>query len=237
MKEVSIHDAADVTLKPAQAIVLYRDEQGSQIYATHHGVREKAGIPYLLPGHALQKRHLAKFAAIAAAQATYQGFVPENLLYTAPNTIAWWTPASIRRVWFAADAPIGETAADVSHPPLVFVATDKDWFVFALNQTTRPGPETELHKAPYFNVWPEGRICTGNVSLPDHPGPDVIADYEHAFFRSRFTHPNDTKLIRRKGGAVRLWMDLLAGAEFPTQCLISRKRSLADTLRTIVKGE
>jgi hypothetical protein len=70
------------------------------------------------------------------------------------------------------------------------------------------------------------------VSTPERIDMDSIKPFEDAFFRSRFTHPNNKQLIHRRGGAERLWLDLLDGAEFPLDRLIDAKKTLAEAIGT-----
>ncbi|WP_331708752.1 PRTRC system protein B [Pandoraea sputorum] len=237
MNQVSIQTKRDSTLLPRSAIVMYRDDGNAHAYATHHPIHITNDVPHLGPGTALNHDHLADFAAVAQKQAAYAGFVPERLVYTQPNLIAWWRPAEKRHVWFATRDAIGERAGVTEHPPLLFAATHRGWYVFALGKNTRPTPDSALYTAPYYNVWQSGMICTGNAQTPKSATPESIKGYEDAFFRSRFTHTNQPKLTKRKGGAAKLWLDLLDGAAFPMSSLIPAGETLASAIHRIATGE
>lgn len=235
--DVKILTGTDTTLTLRGAILCY--EGGSQVYATMHDIVDVAHRPQLGPGRPLSKADLAAFADSVAKATAFRGMVPAELLYTAPNIMAWWRPAALRTVWFdCAEKEIGKASAKVMHPPLVFIATAGDWYVYALTEHTRPHAGSKLYKAPYFNVWASGSICTGNVELPQTVGPESIAAYEDAFFRSRFTHSNDRQLVRYKGGANALWRDQLA---HPDRLLLApphlraRKETLEQAITRIEK--
>src|SRR5258706_5478467 len=98
--------------------------------------------------------------------------------------MAWWRAPCKRTVWFeaedGADEGIGTRHGPASHPALVFAAAGGKWYVFAVKDKGRPGPDTPLYRAPYFNVWKTGEICTGNVRLPAAKRAAAIEAYERA---------------------------------------------------------
>lgn len=208
MSTVHIYSGHDNRLQLTDALLMYRSSDGA-VYATTHPIQietENPGRKIIGAGVPLTKTALAEFAKAVGTATTFDGFVPDNLLYTAPNMIAWWTPASVRKCWFrSTNKFIGTQVAEVAHPALVFVATPGDWFVFALAESTRPAPDTKLQHAPHFNVWDGGRICTGNVDLPSAADTSTMGAYEHAFFNSNFTHPNRTDATKHRGGMTSLW--------------------------------
>jgi PRTRC genetic system protein B len=208
LSTVNIHTGHDTRLQLTDALLMYRSGDGA-VYATTHPIQMETDNParkIIGAGVPLTKTALAEFAKLVGAATSFDGFVPDNLLYTGPNMIAWWTPASIRKCWFRSPNKfIGTQLAEVAHPALVFVAVPGDWFVFALAESARPGPDTKLQHAPHFNVWNGGRICTGNVDLPGTADSSAIGAYERAFFNSNFTHPNRTDATNHRGGMTSLW--------------------------------
>ncbi|MGF6643149.1 PRTRC system protein B [Paraburkholderia sp. GAS82] len=230
MSTVAIVQEGDIELELDSGFLFYKSKTTHQIYATRHPARVIGGKPVLLAGTPVTLEQLADIAEIADRRTSYRGFLHERVVYLAPNRLAWWLPARPRCVWFKSTDAIGERAGVTNHPPLVFVVERKEWSVYALRDNVRPGPGTKLCNAPYYNVWKDGLICTGNVTLPDRIDMASVEGFEDAFFRSRFTHPNNDRLIHRRGGAVRLWLDLLDGAEFPLDRLIDAKKTLADAI-------
>jgi PRTRC genetic system protein B len=212
-RSVNIYSDGDATLNLTAAVLVYASGRGD-VYSTVHPIDFTPGKkkrPVLGAGVPMSKANLASFAAAVSVATAYEGFVPDNLLFTSPNMIAWWVPAAARTSWFHCSEPeIGVQHGAVAHPALVFVATPGAWYVFALRKSARPGPATRLCHAPHFNVYDGGNICTGNVSLPPVLGPGAIAQYEDAFFRSRFTHSNRSRAIKYPGGMNALWRDQLA---------------------------
>ncbi|MET3232087.1 UNVERIFIED_ORG: PRTRC genetic system protein B [Burkholderia sp. 1263] len=232
MNDVVIHHRGNIDLELDAALLFYRSKIGD-IYATQHTARVVDDRPVLLPGTPMTLEGLADFVELAAKRTSYRGFVHDRVVYLAPNTLAWWLPAGTRRVWFKTTSKLADRSGECNHPPLLFIVNRRSWSVFALRHNERPGAGSRLYQAPYFNVWDDGRICVGNADTPKTISSDSIKPYEDAFFRSRFTHANTPRLIRRRGGAVRLWLDLLDGAEFPLHQLIDTKRTLADVINNL----
>ncbi|MET2526924.1 PRTRC system protein B [Ralstonia pseudosolanacearum] len=240
MSQVHIPAGAPSELKLRHAVLLYTTASPHPtVYATSHPVELLPKGPQILPGGPLNVNELSRFIEAAQAATAYRGFIGSQLLYLAPNTLAWWRPAGQRTVWFDAAAPISKRHGMTAHPPLVFVVRERKWYVFALANNARPEPSTTLYVAPYFNVWEHGEICTGNVSLPAAPTPDALPAYESAFFDSRFTHTN-TRISRYKGGGGALWAHLLDHpeiTEFPATALLPSKETLTQAITRITAGD
>lgn len=236
---VRILAEGDDTLHLKQAILLYQSDNGCRVYATTHCVDGDASQPHrkvIGAGAPLSKEGLALFARAADAATAYAGFVPDNLLYTAPNMLAWWTPSQVRTTWFKCQGEeIGEQAGLAAHPALVFVVFPHGWHVYALRESKRPGLATVLYHAPHFNVSDSGSICAGNVKLPNAINASTIPLYEDAFFRSHFTHPNNQAGVKYKGGMGALWRDQLRNPDPAAmqRALKSTKKSLQTTIAAI----
>ncbi len=234
MSRVAVIAGGETELTLTDALLMYRSGRG-EVYATVHPVHAdgiEPGRQIIGAGVPLTKGALDTFAQTVGQATSFGGFVPDNLLYTSPNMIAWWTPESIRRCWFRSQNKfIGEMAADVAHPALVFVVAPSGWYVFALRESVRPTPQTKLCHSPHFNVHSGGNICTGNVKLPSAIEAGAIADYEDAFFRTRFTHPNREGATTYKGGMTMLWRAQIKQAN-PDQM----RRALRGTNETLQRA-
>ncbi|HEY1042382.1 MAG TPA: PRTRC system protein B [Telluria sp.] len=243
-RSVVVLSPDDTQLELSSAMLMYRS-RANQVYATVHPIEVDAERPFarsLGAGVPLTKEALAEFARAIDVATAYAGFVPDNLLYTSPNTIAWWTPAAIRPTWFktgnnAAAEHIGNRQGPAAHPALVFVVTSGGWYVFALKHSERPVAETALYHSPHMNVWKGGGICTGNVDLPPAVSASAIGEYEAAFFRSHFTHPNRERAVKYRGGMVALWRDQLANPDPDSmnRALIPAKETLTAAIRRITR--
>jgi PRTRC genetic system protein B len=224
----------DAAMTLFQAILLYRGD-GDATFATVHSIGTKGDMPVILDGKALTPAAAVRLARSLSKRATRGGFVPPNLLYIDGETMAWWLPPARRHIAFRApELGAPERGEVVPHPGLVFsVGTGKSWCVWAVRGTDRPTEQTELYRAPYFNVSEDGVICSGNVTLPDGTTAEKIDAWNAAFFGSFFTHPNaNGALVTYKGGAFKFWRDMLDGkiGEFPERVLIPSKRTLGEAL-------
>lgn len=213
------------------AVLVYRSHDG-KAYATVHGIEGDGKRLRLGTGQPATKEACADVARSLGAMSGLSGFTPTNLLYLGARSMLWWRPPATARVFFKPppdadkDAPRG--SAVTPQPGLVFGVAGGEWYVYALASGDRPAPSTKLFRAPYFNVWEHGRICTGNVSLPDTLSPATLEQYERAFFDSNFTHPNVRKLVRGKTGSA-FWREGLAGGwrkGFPVRALIPESITL-----------
>jgi PRTRC genetic system protein B len=237
--ELVEEEAGSVTLECA--VLIYgsgRASTGGSAFATVHGVQHDGkGAATILPGKPLTLVQAARLAR-RLSRPERGGFIAPTLLYQDQSIIAWWVPPARRQIWFRCDAALmgaGERGEVVPHPGLVFaVSAHRCWRVWAVKGAERPQPDTPMCRAPYFNVWENGRVCTGNVDVPGATTADRIAGWNAAFFDSWFTHPNIQKdLVQYRGGAYRFWRDMLDGRhhEFPERVLVPTGKTLAALLK------
>lgn len=219
-------------------------------YATVHRVRVRHNQAQLEAGVPATREACADLARALGANAALAGFIPEHLLHIGSRSLMWWRPAAPALMHFdcrqagKAGEVLGVRAGRCAQPALVFAVNHRSWWVFALAGNTRPEPGTKLLRAPYLNVWADGRICTGNAALPTALSPAALAGYEKAFFESRFTHSNlhGKKRLVRTGSVYALWRGLLDTEKkipqigFPVHQLVQTKTTLSD-LAGIIEEE
>lgn len=194
---VALHETAPTPYHLQSAILLYRTaEEGlqSQSTAVHHPVRETDGVLRLGEGTPVTRSVLEALQQLLdQAPLTY---IPPMVVALGRGAIAWYEPATPRVMHFRTQ---GESAARrfdevlVPQPPLVFVARDHALRVFALREDQRPVLSTPLAPAPYWNVYADGRVCTGTMRLPASFNPRDTAAWTASFFDSNFTHMNTGK--------------------------------------------
>ncbi|CAG9186067.1 PRTRC system protein B [Cupriavidus pampae] len=222
----------DVALQGA--ILLYGQGPGQFSYGTAHRIElDAAGRPVLGAGVPLNRSAVIHAVREVAAHALPKGeFLTPNVLSISANAVTWWCPAAKRRVFFKCKE-LGERTAIVSHPALVFQASQSGFSVFALEVDERPEPDSTLFEPPYFNTWNRGKICIGSAQVPKQIDVASISGWEEGFFNSAFTHPNHgDKRVEYERGVFAFWKDMLDGQfpDFPKQVLVPMKLKLGDLI-------
>jgi PRTRC genetic system protein B len=194
---VSLHETAPTPYHLASAILIYRTEEvglRAQATAVHHPVRETNGVLRFGEGTAVTTSVLSTLQELLDhAPLTY---VPPNVVALGRDSIAWYEPAAPRVMFFntgsdSATQRFNEVV--VPQPPLVFVARARALRVFALRHDERPTLDTPLAAAPYWNVYEDGRVCTGSMRIPTSLDPSDTPAWTASFFGSNFTHMNTGK--------------------------------------------
>lgn len=214
-----------------EAILLYRFEgdrgqvshgvgraMGSAFASIHAIERDDEDRPTLAAGKPLSRAHLRQWTQ-ALGRSARPEILPDNILVSHPDMLAWWTAAQVRPAYFALSSPpqglkalASRTIAPVPYPAHLFIATRSGLGVYALSQNRRPVAETPVLHSPILNIFFDGKLCWGNIAKPKSLTVASIADYERAVFDSWSTHPNPGQegSVTSKGGLVRLWDDLAA---------------------------
>jgi hypothetical protein len=123
--------------------------------------------------------------------------LPDTVLVSHPDVLAWWSPAQVRPAYFALSSPpdglralARRTTVAVPYPAHLFIATRTGLGVYALPASERPVADTPVLHSPILNVFIEGRLCWGNIPRPKTLGVAAIPEFERAVFDSWSTHPN-----------------------------------------------
>ena len=221
----------------SKAVLIYEGKHDNA-YATIHDVNiGRDGQASLLAGVPATREATARIARDLIKGLRLGSFLPANVLSVGIDSLVWWVPTQKRLVYFKSDELGGERSAETCHPGLVFRASANSWHIFAVKGNSRPTPDTQLFQAPYFNVWKQdGKICTGNVTIPGTTVEDSIKAWTDAFFDSYFTHPNvhaPDKLVNWKGGSYAFWRSMLDGEhkKFPEKALVSANMTIASLLK------
>ncbi len=227
---VEIGGSEALTLKGA--LLVYQG--GSRGFVTWHEVRREGtgGAPFLGEAQELTTafvHHLSEGLGTAVPVE----ILPENILARSPETIAWWTPAMVRTMFFAAHDPDAHrlNGKRFSQPPLVWKVIGTDLWVRALAVSRRPVAGTQLMIAPYWNVDGDtGGTCQGSMHSPADVGLGAIPLWEQAFYQSEFTHHTGARrLTTHPGGFLGLWNALAGGRRnFPVKYLVPAHETLRE---------
>lgn len=212
-----------------QAVLLY--QEGSRAFATLHEVKCRPNeAPYLCAGQSVTTGFLETLAKGLGASMAAE-VLPEHVLARTPELIAWWSRAQSRLMFF------GDSNAEAKklngklypHPALVLMVHGRELFVRALAEDCRPGADTRLKNAPYWNTDSAGRVCLGSMRVPKEVSLDSLPGWENAFFASEFTHPSGAvRLTTHQGGFIGLWVSLVGRKRFAARFLVDSKQTLRD---------
>ena len=219
----SIDVGSELELKLYQAVLLYKNDHGNRYMATVHGVVQQNGdgSSVLGAGQLLSTASLRELARQLGTGCPVE-FLPDQVVARTPDLLAWWTPAAVRPMFFRAGSELeGISGKRFPHPALLFVVRSNVLYVRALFAGQRPGPDSKLAAAPYWNIGSDGSVCAGTMRTPKSLTVTSIAAWQQAFFQSEFTHPGGAgRLTKRRGGTAALWKGLAGKKRFPLSTLI-----------------
>jgi PRTRC genetic system protein B len=220
---------------PQKAFLIYRQEKSNNpVYIESYDIDQQ--------GHPINAHPLSVAEGLALARALRtsenkqtaflkpSGLLPKNLLYINPEKngyAVWFTPKQNAKLLFKED--LGITSGNANIPALIWKATKESLAIYAIINEQEIDLNTELCHAPFFNIYPDGKVCMGNVSIqiPKNCGlEDFINLWQTAFFNSYFSHmmQNHNPV---KGNMVQLWKSLSGTRkQFPVKSLIPIKRTL-----------
>lgn len=217
-----------------EALLIYCENRNAAFVTRHQVLKDKSGVPSLGPAQPLTVNFVEELVRSLEGR-TGTEILPENILAKTNRMIAWWTPRQRRQMFYQnAEKKAEELNGKIfSQPPLVWRAKDGELKIRALKENRRPGAETKLAVAPYWNLSESGTLCTGSMRRPSGTSVATMALWERGFFESAFTHSNVGRLTRHPGGFEGLWSGLAGKrAPFPGETLIE----LPQTLRQFVTG-
>jgi PRTRC genetic system protein B len=162
-----------------------------------------------------------------------QGLMPKNILHLTSSSTGyavWHTPAQRMKLLFSEN--LGIPSGMVSIPALVWKAGRNGLGIYALQEEVL-SVNTPLFNAPFFNIYPDGRVCMGNVQvrIPKDCGLEqFITLWQDYFFNSYFSH-----LLQGqqpvKGNIIQLWQNLTATQEpFPTDVLTATRYQIKNLI-------
>ena len=215
----------------SEAVLVYRGGGDGAFASLHHVKHGENGIPYLAPGQALTTAFVRTLTRGLGAHIQAEVF-PDTVLARTPDLLVWWSRPRRRVMFFGG---MDEQARKLNglvfpHPALVFKVMGRDLFVRAVATSSRPGPETPLKAAPYWNTdGPRGLVCPGSMRVPETSDVASVPQWEDSYFQSEFTHATaGARLTSHPEGFVGLWRGLADRKRFPIQYLIDAGETLQE---------
>jgi PRTRC genetic system protein B len=216
--------------KLSEAVLVYRAGGGGAFASLHRVKQADDGPPYLAPGESLTTAFVRALAQGLGAQVNSEIF-PENILARTPDLLVWWSRPQRRVMFFGGT---DEETRKINglifpHPALVFKVAGRDLFVRSAGTTSRPGPETPLKTAPYWNTDNRGLVCAGSMRVPESSDIASILAWQDAYFQSQFTHAaGAVRLTSHPGGFIGLWTSLAGRKRFPVRYLTDAGETLQE---------
>ena len=228
--EISIGEMHRFELR--DALLIYRENRRSFI-TCHTVTAQKQGPPVLGPAQPLTTAFIEDLAESLSGGAVIE-LLPENVLAKTDRMIAWWTPRCVRRMFFENSEGKAQilNGKNFPQPPRVWRVAQGELKIRALCENKRPGAQTTLAVAPFWNLSDDGRVCLGSMRCPGSTSVRSIDAWERGFYESAFTHANVGRLTRHEGGHDALWAKL-AGTRrpFPVDALIRLPQTLAEYIQ------
>jgi len=189
-------------------------------YATVNPVLENGEIG---AGSPLTRETLGALIGILRKDYDKPLYLPENVLAYVPDAhLTWWTPSSVRHLFFAGGTGIPSGKGVL--PPAVFSVTSRGLSIWALKGNTRPEATTELFHYPLFNVYELGACCLGNIETPKRISIDDMGTWERIYFTGVCTNELPPRLDGTT--AKDLWTDIIRKKRkaFPLERLVPAGR-------------
>lgn len=171
--------------------------------------------------------------------------IPPEVVAWSRNEVLWFEKSRIRPMFYNAPEPSRQYLNEISGknvvwPNLLFRITRSEIYCWAVKSSRKPGPNTKLYRAPFTNMFNDGRFCppTQFRELRDE---NMIAFAEKAvdlFFRGHFSHLYGSMVqsLTYSRGRDRFWVKMAADVErgkqkpFPAKYLVPAKLTVGSIL-------
>lgn len=232
---VSDDSGSEFILK--HALLVYESMTESRVIVRRQevGIGEPGGELQLGSARFVTRDFIA--ALVDSLNLSQLQILPAHVLAASTKSMVWYEPAQPRHMFFddASDKAVEAfSGLTIAQPPLVFVAHVNNGYgslkVFALAANDRPTADTDLCHAPYWNIYTDGKMCTGSTPLPNTIDPNDTAAWSDAFFVSAFTHISSTG--RWTGGITyaQLLQHVIDEGTFEAKWLVSAKLKLKNAI-------
>jgi PRTRC genetic system protein B len=161
--------------------------------------------------------------------------LPANMICRTQDVIVWWTPPTVRTLFFAEKCKLAPLdGEDFPVPGLVWKLelADKRLFLRAIAGRRRPAAGTPLYVAPFLNVYDDssfgrGLVCQGTMRRPKLAGVGNLHEWEDGFFGAAGSSQLAKRATTRTGQLFTLWRSLKGRKTFPRKDLLEAGESLA----------
>ncbi|GAA5534081.1 PRTRC system protein B [Deinococcus aluminii] len=216
-----------------KALIIYTNHDHTEGLVMEHALREQGGHPVMAEGINVTRDTIDTLLHLNAMHTLL--FVPEHVVAVGSTSLAWISPPRARRLLFqgAYDKAVAQLDGQVlPQPRLLFVVRGRAMFVYALKGQDRPGAQTTLCLAPYYNVFSNHQVCQGSMQLPTRIDPNNTNAWEDAFFYSNFVKPAGPAKVHAYPGTYReLWDAVVDAGMFRDEWLLETGLTLEQALK------
>lgn len=234
----NIEDNFESLYHPKSALVFYENNGLDKDVYIEHFDMDHNGNP--INAHPLTVKEAAKLVKALRVEKEEaflkpKGILPTNILHINPNkdngTVLWYSKKQQRDLYFVDELEIPRGKANL--PPMLWNANKNSLSVFALTSDRRPTEKTNLCFAPFLNIYKNGNVCMGTVSIDIEKSESLeqfILLWENYFFNSYFSHLIDNH-NPINGNCTSLWKDLIESDKpFPLDVLKKNNKTLKTLL-------
>lgn len=231
-------------LSPESVVIIYSSNNGRDYYLEQRSVQSVGGknvlmAPVPMPEETI-KNIARKYVASSSSKIHHATLIPEFILHgfsdIGKTVVIWYRPAMVRKLNFDSALRIkGEKMVKV--PATLYAIINRELFVFALDNDSRPDAKTKLYNAPFFNIYVDGNVCLGSARLGNKQSTfEAEAErFERAFYMAEQNGGDRTTTC--KTPLKKLWATLIGSkAMFPKKELIQhRHKTLGQFMENKIK--
>lgn len=162
------------------------------------------------------------------------GEIPANMLYAdcrpGREKYVWYRKSEKRYIYFIDN--LGIPSGSIFIPGLVYKVENRALYVFSY-VSKRLTSKTQLYRAPFFNVYTDGKICLGSARVKKSQEctySGIMEYWEDIFWKSEFSHLLGTNPVRSNLSS--LYKILVnTDKEFPVKELLKEKIKVGGLLK------
>lgn len=216
-----------------RALVFYRQCMTGDIIATVNEIEDNQ----LLKGVPVDTTELQRFfreiKRSGKAKASGIDWTDPRQIATAPDVMVWYHGPCRKEIFFSCGdkKAMKLSGKTVCWPGLVFLLRSTGLSVFAVKGNRKPGADTALYHAPFWNIYGSGRICMPEV-FRKSTAEQTIDNAERIFYGSAFSHPigNMKERLNYPGGFIGFYETATALnlRHYPTGVLLPTGKTLKE---------
>lgn len=234
-------------LSPQQAIIIFHDKTKTDFYLESRKIKNVKGSYTLMEATPLSESTLKALAQSYIKQSgvnmEFGGIISSHLLYTlnkpGMNVVMWYRAAMKRHLNFSSQLNIHGNSF-VNIPATLYMVVNSNLYIYALMTDDRPDAKTKLYKAPFYNIYEDGRVCLGTAKVgkvKEKTFDQEAERFEKAFYMAEQNGGQSRDNCKTPLAA--LWTSLIKSKKpFPSKRELiqhPRFKTLSDLINKLIK--